>query len=87
MCGIAMQSAAIAVSCIIAQSQLAIEGASFTHTRTREGRFDLLGSGAARDCHSQWPGPRSCAEAAETEVKAARAAAMESRVFMLNILG
>jgi hypothetical protein len=48
-----MQSAAIAVSRIIAQSQLATAVASFAHTRTREGTFDLLGPGTARDCHSQ----------------------------------
>lgn len=87
MCGIDMQSAAIAVSRIIAQSQLATVGASLTHTRTREGKFDLFEPGAGRDCHSQWPGARSCAEAAETEVKAARAATSVSKVLMLNILG
>ncbi|KTE20523.1 hypothetical protein ATE67_09730 [Sphingopyxis sp. H050] len=72
---------------IMEQSQLATVGASLTQTRTREGRFDLLGPGAGRDCHSQWPGPRVCADAAETEVKAARAAAIKSRVFMSKILG
>jgi hypothetical protein len=87
LCGIAMQSAAIAVSRIIAQSQLATVGASLTHTRTLEGRFDLFGPGVARECHSQCPGPLVCAEAADADVKAARAAAIESRVFMLNILG
>lgn len=57
-----------------------------THTRTREGRCDLLGPGADRDCHSQWPGPRSCAEAEDAAVNAASAAASVSRVFMLKSL-
>src|SRR3546814_5952920 len=81
-----MQSAGC--SFIIGQSQLATSFCvSLTQTRTCDGAFDLLGPKVGRDCHSQWPGPRSCAEAAETDVNAASAAARVRIVFMSKILG